>query len=47
MHALINSTSADPFVEYWDPWTGQPHGSGRFSWTAALFLDTFCAAAPP
>jgi hypothetical protein len=29
--------------EYWDPFTGEPHGTTSFSWTAALYLDAFCA----
>lgn len=33
------------FPEYVQPWTGAPHGTRRFSWTAALALDT--ALAPP
>jgi len=27
------------FPEYVDPWTGSPHGTRLFSWTAALVLD--------
>jgi hypothetical protein len=27
------------FAEYLDPWTGEPRGTRRFSWTAALALD--------
>lgn len=27
------------FPEYVNPWTGQPHGTRRFSWTAALAID--------
>lgn len=27
------------FPEYVDPWTGSPHGTRDFSWTAALALD--------
>jgi hypothetical protein len=27
------------FPEYVDPWTGEPHGTRRFSWTAALAID--------
>ena len=27
------------FPEYVDPWTGAPHGTRNFSWTAALALD--------
>ena len=43
---MSNATVSDgPFREYWDPWTGEAHGTGGFSWTAALFFDTFCA--PP
>lgn len=54
MYALINQTvpgmavagpeetGSDPYREYWDPHTGHGHGTGGFSWTAALFLDTFC-----
>jgi hypothetical protein len=33
--------------EYWDPATGEPHGTSSFSWTAALYLDTFCANREP
>ena len=54
MYALINQsvpgmaaagpeeTGSDPYREYWDPHTRHGHGTGGFSWTAALFLDTFC-----
>ena len=28
------------FPEYVDPWTGAAHGTRRFSWTAALALET-------
>ena len=28
--------------EYFDPINGSAHGSHRFSWTAALYLDSFC-----
>jgi len=31
------------FPEYVNPWTGQPHGTRAFSWTAALAID---AASP-
>ncbi len=31
------------FPEYVNPWTGEPHGTRRFSWTAALAID---AASP-
>jgi glycogen debranching enzyme len=27
------------FPEYVNPWTGTPHGTRQFSWTAALALD--------
>jgi hypothetical protein len=33
------------FPEYVDPWTGAPHGTRQFSWTAALVLDAH--ARPP
>jgi hypothetical protein len=42
--AAIGSTLAqmarlNDFPEYVNPWTGSPHGTRRFSWTAALTLD--------
>mmetsp|Transcript_47707 Transcript_47707/g.137786 ORF Transcript_47707/g.137786 Transcript_47707/m.137786 type:complete len:514 (+) Transcript_47707:77-1618(+) len=30
------------FFEYFDPFTGAHRGTGNFSWTAALYHDTFC-----
>ena len=27
------------FYEYFDPYTGMPHGADNFSWTAALTID--------
>ncbi len=31
------------FHEYFDVFTGAAHGTGGFSWTAALFIDLFSA----
>jgi hypothetical protein len=36
---LVSLASAHDFPEYVQPWTGSPHGTRRFSWTAALTLD--------
>lgn len=32
--------------EYFDPLTGAPHGTDGFSWTAALYHDSFCRQVP-
>lgn len=37
---LIRLAGRYDFPEYLNPWTGTPHGTRRFSWTAALALDT-------
>lgn len=34
------------FPEYVDPWTGSPHGTRNFSWTAALALDLLSSGRP-
>jgi hypothetical protein len=36
---IVRLAAADDFPEYVQPWTGSPHGTRRFSWTAALALD--------
>lgn len=36
---LIRLAEANDFPEYVDPWSGTPHGTRRFSWTAALALE--------
>jgi len=36
---IINLCQEQGFHEYYDPTTGQGHGSDLFSWTAALLLD--------
>ncbi|MFB2597880.1 hypothetical protein ACEXQE_08815 [Herbiconiux sp. P17] len=36
---IVRLAAADDFPEYVQPWTGNPHGTRRFSWTAALALD--------
>ena len=36
---IISLISGAGFWEYFDPATGEGHGSDRFSWTAALLLD--------
>lgn len=33
----------DEFHEYFDVFTGEAHGTGGFSWSAALFIDLFTA----
>lgn len=40
--AMLELVNGSGWREYWDPLSGEPHGSANFSWTAALFLDTFC-----
>lgn len=37
---LVQLAEANDFPEYVEPFTGTPHGTRRFSWTAALALDT-------
>jgi hypothetical protein len=37
---LVRLAEENDFPEYVNPWTGSPHGTRRFSWTAALTLDT-------
>jgi hypothetical protein len=37
--AIIKLPSEFGFYEYFDPETGEGHGSESFSWTAALLLD--------
>jgi hypothetical protein len=37
--SIINLVENEGFHEYFDPMSGRGHGSGFFSWTAALFLD--------
>lgn len=37
--AIIELPQRCGFYEYFDPDTGQGHGSDNFSWTAALYLD--------
>ena len=41
MRQLVETTG---FREYWDPINGSAHGTTSFSWTAALYLDSFCVA---
>lgn len=36
---MVGHAVGGEFPEYVDPRTGEPHGSRRFSWTAALVLD--------
>jgi glycogen debranching enzyme len=36
---IIDLVESEGFHEYFDPASGRGHGSGLFSWTAALFLD--------
>ncbi len=36
---IIGLIENEGFHEYFDPISGKGHGSGFFSWTAALFLD--------
>ena len=39
MRAMVGNGT---FHEYYNPFTGQAHGTAGFSWTAALYLDAFC-----
>ncbi len=36
---LVRLAVANDFPEYVGPWSGTPHGTRRFSWTAALALE--------
>ena len=38
-NTIIELVRRDGFYEYFDPFSGDGHGSDLFSWTAALFLD--------
>ena len=40
MRTLVETSG---FREYWDPINGSAHGTTSFSWTAALYLDSFCS----
>ncbi|MFV0425825.1 MAG: MGH1-like glycoside hydrolase domain-containing protein [Beutenbergiaceae bacterium] len=40
---LVKLALEHEFAEYVDPHTGVPHGSRRFSWTAALTVDLLAA----
>lgn len=37
---LVRLADINDFPEYVEPWVGSPHGTRRFSWTAALALET-------
>jgi hypothetical protein len=37
---LVRLADVNDFPEYVEPWKGTPHGTRRFSWTAALVLET-------
>lgn len=37
--AIAATAQLNDFPEYVNPWAGTPHGTRRFSWTAALALD--------
>jgi hypothetical protein len=37
---LVRLADVNDFPEYVEPWVGSPHGTRRFSWTAALTLET-------
>ena len=36
--------SESGFAEYYDPFTGEPCGGGRFTWTAAMVIEFLRAA---
>ncbi len=38
-HAMVHLVQQHGFFEYFNPETGQCHGTNDFSWTAALFLN--------
>ncbi|HEX9440305.1 MAG TPA: trehalase family glycosidase [Roseiflexaceae bacterium] len=42
--AMIELVQQHGFYEYFDPHTGQGHGTDQFSWTAALLLDVLYAS---
>ena len=39
--AMTDLAVRNNFPEYLDPYSGEPRGTGRFSWTAALSLDAY------
>jgi mannosylglycerate hydrolase MGH1-like protein len=41
---IVETAYATGFAEYVDPRTGRPHGTRKFSWTAALALDLHVAS---
>jgi len=43
---MVTQALQHDFPEYVDPWTGEPHGTRSFSWTAALVLDAELASGP-
>jgi neutral trehalase len=43
--AMVELVRQHGFFEYFNPQTGQGHGTNQFSWTAALLLDVLYSAA--
>jgi hypothetical protein len=37
--ASLNQIAEEGFAEYFEPFSGEPLGSGEQSWTAAVVLD--------
>lgn len=46
-HAALTQLSEEGLAEYFEPFTGEPLGSLRQSWTAAVALDWLAAGDPP
>jgi glycogen debranching enzyme len=44
--SLLDLVDRAGFREYWDPDDGTGHGSGEFSWTAALVIELLSGARP-
>lgn len=44
--AALDQISSDGFAEYFEPFTGEPLGSNRQSWTAAVVLDWLLSDSP-
>jgi hypothetical protein len=40
---MVDLVREHGFFEYFNPQTGQGHGTDQFSWTAALLLDVLAA----
>ncbi len=45
--AMVDLVRQHGFFEYFNPQTGQGHGTNQFSWTAALLLDVLYSSTAP